>query len=139
MPALTDQQKRFVDELVSTGCTPTEAARRAGYSDPGQEAWRLMRKAHVVSEVRELRERLISGHAANVAVSTLMEIMQDGAAPASARVSAARTVLEAAGHFDKAGRNAGDNQALHEMSAEKLAALIAEIDAQLGKQGGPLH
>jgi hypothetical protein len=131
MSGLTDTQTQFVEELVSSGCTPTEAARRSGYADPGQEAWRLMRKDHVVAAIRTMRERMVSGHAANVAIKTLVEIMTDKAAPASARVSAARTVCEAAGDFDRAAHPAQERR-LEEMTTEQLVVFISSIDRTTG-------
>lgn len=135
MTELTTSQQRFVEELVSTACTPTEAARRSGYADPGQESWRLMRKPHVVQAVRELRDRLVSGHAGNVAVATLVEIMQDREAAASARVSAARTVIEAAGGFEKSARNASPKR-LEELSTSELSELVARLDDSMPS---PMH
>jgi phage terminase small subunit len=137
MAGLTEQQTKFVEHLVSSGCTPSEAARHAGFASPPQEAYRLMQKPHVMAAIRHLRERLISGHAANVALTTLVEIMRDKQAPASARVSAARTAFEAAGHFDKTDRDAAGNMA--EMSAGELEGVVARLDAQLAKRVGAVH
>lgn len=129
MPELTDQQTSFVEQLVSNGCTQTEAARRAGYADPGMEAWRLMRKPHVIAAVREHRERLISGSLANVAAETFREVMENKAYPAAARVAAARAVWEAAGHFSGADKNKGQDRPLNEMTEDELRAFIAKADA----------
>lgn len=129
MPDLTDQQSQFVEQLVSNGCTQTEAARRAGYADPGMEAWRLMRKPHVLAAVREHRERLISGSLSNIAAETLREVMENKAYPASSRVAAARAVWEAAGHFAGAGKDQGPDRPLNEMTEEQLRAIIAKADA----------
>lgn len=125
--ALTEQQRSFVDEFVTTGCTATEAARQAGFSAPGQEAYRLMRKPHVLKAVRETRERLIGASLANLAVKTLADVMKDVAAPASARVAAARCALDAAGHFDRAKDDV--DKSITEMTNAELQALIAKVDA----------
>ena len=139
MTSLTDAQQNFVDELVSTGCTPTEAARRAGFAAPGQEAYRLMRKDHVVLAIREQRERVVSGHAANVAIATLVEIMTDKAAPASARVSAARTVCDAAGDFGRAGRIA-EPASMANLTEAQLSRIITKLDEELERlPGGNVH
>jgi phage terminase small subunit len=127
MPALTEAQQKFVDELVASGCTPTEAARRSGFAAPGQEAYRLMRKDHVVVEIRAQRERMISGHAANVAIKILVEIMTDKEAPASARVSAARTVCDAAGDFDR-DQASDRRKPMEEMTMDQLQKLVTAID-----------
>jgi phage terminase small subunit len=128
MPELTEQQSNFVEQLVSTGCTQTEAARRAGYADASQEAWRLMRKPHVLAAVREHRERLISGSLSNIAAETLREVMENKSYPASSRVAAARAVWEAAGHFAVADKGKGQDQPLNEMTEEQLRAFIERCD-----------
>lgn len=138
MTALTEQQAKFVEHLVSSGCTPCEAARHAGFANPPQEAYRLMRKPHVATAIREMRERLISGHLANVAVSTLLDVMQDKQAPASARVSAARTAFEAAGHFNKFDHDTS-GRGMAEMTIEEMETVIAKLDVQIAKQAGAVH
>lgn len=134
MLAPTDNQRRFVDHLVATGCTPTEAARQAGYGHPIQEAYRLIRKPHIMTAIGELRGQLISSHGANVATKTLIDIMQDITAPASARVSAARTMYEAAGQFTK-GLDPNREVPLHEMSTEQLQAFIANAQTVIDDGG----
>lgn len=136
MSALNDRQANFVHHLVTTGCTPTEAARAVGYSAPKQEAYRLTRLRHIQEAIRQERERLISTHGANVAVSTLFEIMQDRQAPASARVSASRTLFEAAGMFDKAGRDTSSGKSLQELSADELAETIRRLDQEMERLSG---
>lgn len=136
MTNLTDQQQQFVHHLVTSGCNPTEAARAAGYAVPKQEAYRLTRLPHVQSAIRSERERLISAHGANVALSTLMEIMKDQAAPASARVGASRTMLEVAGLFDKAGRDVTSGKSMSEMTVDELQATVAKLDSQMGGLAG---
>lgn len=137
MAQLTEQQRDFVDKLVATGCTPTEAARAANYAIPHVEASRLIRKPHVLAAIREARERVVSGHSANLAVATLNEIMRDTQAPASARVSAARTVLEVSGDFDGRGRDIASGKALQEMSVDELEATIIKLDSAIVKLSGP--
>ena len=138
MPDLTEPQMVFVEQLVSTGCTQTEAARRAGYADASQEAWRLMRKPHVLAAVREHRERLISGSLSNIAAETLREVMENKAYPASARVAAARAVWEAAGHFAGAGKDQGTEKPLNEMTEDELRAFIARADQVIANGGLPV-
>ena len=134
MQVATDNQRRFVDHLVANGCTPTEAAREAGYEHPAQEAYRLIRKPHIITAIGELRGRLISSHGANVATRTLIDIMQDVMAPASARVSAARTMYEAAGQFTK-GLDPDRDVPLHEMTTEQLQAFIANAQTVIDDGG----
>lgn len=127
---LNDKQKVFVRELVQSGSTPTHAARVAGYSDPGNSAYYLMRQPHITAAIRDQRARLIDGELANVALSTLRGVMTDSDAPAAARVSAARTVLEMSGELRKDGSDASVEKRLHEMSADELAAVIDRWESQ---------
>lgn len=133
MQPLTDLQREFVHYLVTTGCTPTEAARTAGYAEPKQEAYRLTRLAHIQAAIREERERLISSHGANLAMATLCEIMRDRGMSPSARVSASRAVLEAAGIFDRNGRDSVSGKALHELSTDELTMTLARLDEQVAR------
>ncbi|NCU10913.1 MAG: hypothetical protein GXC70_01915 [Sphingomonadaceae bacterium] len=136
MANLTEQQTEFVHHLVTTGCTPTEAARAAGYAVPKQEAYRLTRLSHVQQAIRQERERLISAHGANVAIATLNDIMRDKSAPASARVSASRTMLEAAGLFDRNGRDVSTGKTLQEMTHGELTETIAKLDREMARFSG---
>lgn len=136
MPTLTDRQAAFVHHLVTTGCTQTEAARVAGYSEPKQEAYRLTRLAHVRAAIHEERERVIMCYLPNVALQTIKEVMLDKSYPASARVSAARTAFEVAGMFDKTGRDTATGKTLQEMSAEELSDTIRRLDDRMTEFAG---
>lgn len=122
---LTAMQRSFVVTLVRHGCTPTQAARQAGYSDAKVSAYDLLRKEHIQTALRIERGRYVSSDLANVATSTLRTIMLDDQAPASARVQAARTVLELSRDIGRAQDRPGDSdRELSEMSAAELAGLI---------------
>jgi phage terminase small subunit len=121
---LTPKQRLFVDALVRHGCTATKAAQMAGYSVARQAAYDLQHLPHVAAAIRLERQRYISGELANVATGTLREILIDKEAPASARVQAARTVLEMSGDIGKAKRTDDDDRPLSEMTADELARLI---------------
>ena len=122
--SLTLKQSAFVTNLVRQGCNPTQAARQAGYSDAGVSAFDLMRTPHIQEAIRQERARYISGDLANIATATIRAIMLDDAAPASARVSAARTALELAGELGSSKREVDDDRPLSEMTAEELTQLI---------------
>jgi hypothetical protein len=122
---LTAMQRTFIVTLVRQGCTPTQAARQAGYSEPKTSAYDLLKKEHIQAAVRIERGRYVSSDLANVATSTLRTIMLDDQAPASARVQAARTVLELSRDIGRAAATTGDSdRELSEMSAAELAGLI---------------
>ena len=126
----TEQQSRFVHHLVSDNVNPTEAARRSGYAHPKENAYNLTRNPHVQAMIRLERQRLYSTDLANMSVKTLKDVMQDEDAPASARVSAARTALELAGDLTKGNDAAGSGRQLAEMSPEELAGLISQWEDQ---------
>jgi phage terminase small subunit len=121
---LTSMQRQFVITLVRHGCTPTQAARDAGYADPKVSAHDLLRTAHIQNAVRFERLRHVQSDLANIATSTLREVMVDKAAPASARVQAARTVLEISGDISKTKSHDQDDRPLSELSADDLTRLI---------------
>jgi hypothetical protein len=122
---LTPKQRSFVTLLVRNGSTPTQAAREAGYSVPGVASYDLMRLPHIAAAIRFERQRFISGELANIATGTLQDVMTDKEAPASARVQAARTVLEMSGELAK-GRGKADDEdrPLSELTADELTRLI---------------
>lgn len=135
---LTQMQRDFVVQLVRSGSTPTAAARAAGFSDPAVAAYDLARLPHVAAAIRFERERYISGDLANVATGTLREVMQDkGAAPA-ARVQAARTVLEMAGHLGKGKTPGDDEKPLAEMTLEEVTRLLGSLEHQRAQAATPL-
>jgi hypothetical protein len=144
---LTPMQRAFVSVLVRNGCTPTQAARDAGYSDAKTSAYDLLRLPHVTAAVRLERQRYITGELANIATGTLHSILLDTEAPASARVQAARTVLEMSGDIGKSKRDDDEDRPLSELSADELtrmidkwteekAALAKPIDAEVIEMAG---
>lgn len=135
---LTPKQRAFVFALVRSGSNPTAAAREAGYSEPKVSSYDLLRLPHVAAAIRLERERYISGELANVATGTLHAILVDKAAPAAARVQAARTVLEMSGEIGKAKRSAEDERPLSEMTAEELAGMIDKWTAEKAALATPI-
>ena len=126
----TEQQSRFVHHLVADNVNPTEAARRSGYAHPKENAYNLTRNPHVQAMIRLERQRLYSTDLANMSVKTLKDVMQDEDAPASARVSAARTALELAGDLNKNQNGDSSGRSLAEMSPDELAGLIDNWETQ---------
>jgi phage terminase small subunit len=130
VPQLTDRQQQFVHEIVKSGVNPTEAARRAGYRAPKETSYTLTRTPHIVLAIRQERARMFDGDLANVAAVTLRDIMLDSQAPAAARVSAARTVLEVTRELGRRQDDAGSDKQLHEMTPEELAGLISKWEVE---------
>jgi len=135
---LTPKQRAFVMCLVRTGTNPTYAAREAGYSDAGVASYDLMRLPHVSAAIRLERERYISGELANIATGTLRAILTDSTAPASARVQAARTVLEMTGEIGKHKVSAEEDRPLSEMTADELAKLIDKWQEEKASLATPI-
>jgi DNA-binding MurR/RpiR family transcriptional regulator len=83
-----------------TASTLAEAARTAGISEP--TLWRWLQRAEFQAAYREARRAAVGQAVAHLqrasgeAVETLRAVMRDLDTPASARVSAARTVLDLA-------------------------------------------
>ena len=134
----TDRQTEFVYNLVRLGNNPTQSARLAGYKDPKQSAFNLVNSPKMCARIQQERLKLFQSDLSIVAVQTLKEVMQDKQAPASARVSACRSVLEIAGDF-KAGSKDTD-KSLSDMSPSELASVIDKLDierARLAKDVTP--
>jgi hypothetical protein len=128
-PDFTSQQSSFISALVLEGCNPTEAARRAGYAHPKQRAHELLQKQHILAEIKREQSRALTGNLSNIALGTLQNVMENQKNPASARVAAARAVLEAAGHF-KAPERTTDINAPHLMTRTQLEAIITKIEGE---------
>lgn len=135
---LTPMQRAFVGNLVRNGCTPTQAARDAGYSIAKVAAFDLLRLPHVATAVRMERGRYISGELANVATGTLRAILVDSTAPAAARVQAARTVLEMSGEIGRNKTTADEDRPLSELSAEELTRMIDRWQEEKSALAKPL-
>jgi phage terminase small subunit len=123
---LTPRQKEFVHNLVHLGELPTVAARKAGYSQPRNSAYAMIRLPHIHMAIRQERARYFDVDLANVAAGTLKQIMLDAEAPAAARVSAARTVLEVTREIGRRQEDPTDDRPLNEMSADELTDLIEQ-------------
>ena len=135
---LTPMQRLFVTELTRNGLTPTSAARKAGYAKPESAGYDVSRLPHVAAAIRLERERYVSGELANVATGTLKAIMLDAKAPAAARVSAARAVLEMSRDLGKAKADPDADRPLSEMSADELAQLIDKWTSEKAQLATPI-
>lgn len=97
MKAITKKQQNFIVALMSTD-TIEQAANAAGIAQT--TAYKYLKDPDVIISMRELRSevmRQLAGSLSNAggkAVQTLEEIMGNKKAPAHARVSAARAILE---------------------------------------------
>lgn len=126
--ALTDKQALFVRAMVRNGGNQTEAAREAGYGDPGARAWELMRLPHVLAALRAETERQVLAGSAK-GVGWMVRALDDPKLPGAVRFQCARWLAEAGGHGLAAQRAAlglpGDEKPLSDMSLAELDAFIA--------------
>ena len=127
---ITDRQREFVQYLVRDNKNATESARLAGYAHPKQSAYDLTRNPSIIALMRQARQTLYQSDLVNVAAETIRQVMLDVDAPASARVSAARTAMELAGDLGKHAEAAGDGKQLAELSPDELAQMISSWEQQ---------
>ena len=127
----TDRQDQFVYNLVRLGNNPTQSARLAGYKDPKQSSFNLVNSPKMIARIRQERHKIYQSDLAPLAVQTLKDVMRDTEAPASARVSAARSCLELAGDLGKHSQaNARSDKSLADMSVDELASVIDKLDGE---------
>jgi hypothetical protein len=130
---LTEMQATFVRALVRNGGNQTEAAREAGYGDPGARAWQLMRLPHILGAIRQETERTMAC-AGPKAVGWMVKALDDAKLPGAVRFQAAKWLAEASGHGLAAQRAAlglpAQDKPLSDMTLDELDAFISA-----GKQG----
>ena len=108
---------------------PTQSARLAGYADPKQSAFQLVHSPAMIARIRLEREKLFHTDLATIATDTLKQVMQDEEAPASAKVSACRTVLEVCNLLGKhSSGGGGSNKDLSSMTPEELQSVINSLE-----------
>jgi hypothetical protein len=133
---LTEKQEAFCLYMSQNGGNSHAAAASAGYSDRKQ-ASQLMENPVILHRLNFLQKQRISGSMANKALDVLEDIMASPAYPAAARVSAAKTVLEMAGHGIVAqGQRLrygldSEGKGLEEMSTTELEAFVTRQRAAL--------
>ena len=128
--SLSDQQQSFIDYLVKENKNPTESARLSGYKHPKQSAYILTRNPSVLAGIRLSRQTVYQTDLSSLAVNTLRSVMNDPDAPASAKVSASRTVLELAGDLGKDKENSLEGKSLGEMTSEELGSIIDRYEEE---------
>lgn len=128
----TPQEQTFVAEMIAHN-NPTEAARRAGFTQPASRGGALMQRPALVAEIQAAQSYRLKTEGAEIGVGTLIEIAKDGRAPAASRVMAARELVKLSG---VAADAEGENKPLHAMSraelvdaANKARQALAELDA----------
>ena len=128
-PVLTKLQEAFVAEYIRNGGDAANAAREAGYSENvALHATRDVLRSNAVQKaisegLAELRERTYRKLAAlaGKSLDILADIAADTSAPATARVSAANSIL------DRASFARGADAPIIDGSAERLDDILASI------------
>ncbi len=128
MKAFTERQNEFLHNHVKLGMNPTQSARVAGYADPKQSAFQLVHSPAMIAKIRHEREKLFHTDLATTATATLKAVMESEDAPASAKVSACRTVLEVCSLLGRNSQKVNDNKSLSDMTADDLAVLIGSLE-----------
>ena len=124
---ISDQAAVFIAAVIN-GKNQGAAAKEAGYAHPNQSAHMLMKSPGIVAKIQQERQKLFQTDLANVATSTLKEIILDKEAPQSARIAGCRTVLEVCNMIGKHSTKNNDNRALSEMTPDQLAGLIDTLE-----------
>lgn len=131
---LSEKQAEFVKHY-SNGMSQTQAAKLAGYSSPGTDAWRLLRTQPVIDAIsREMHQRLMT-EGQQAALGFMLKAPANEKLPGAVRFQAAKWVMEAAGHGLAAQRAAlglpPEDKPLSEMSTEELDSLIGAMRNRL--------
>lgn len=123
--ALTPMQSAFAVALVDNGGNATAAAREAGYAETSARvlAHRLLKHEGVQKLVRDEQWRLVNGSLASASLNVLRQAldMSNESVPWSARIEAAKTLLDRAGLV------------LPEQPQKQPAAAAVDLSALLSK------
>lgn len=129
MAKLTKKQKDFVSYHVRDGINPTASARLAGYGNPKQSGFDLVKRSpSVMAEIQQQRIKYFHTDLATVATDTLRQVMESPDSPASAKVSACRTVLEVCSLLGKHSTSNDSQKDLSAMNPAELSAVIAKLE-----------
>ena len=129
MAKLTKKQKDFVSYHVRDGINPTASARLAGYGNPKQSGFDLVKRSpSVMAEIQQQRIKYFHTDLATVATDTLRQVMESPDSPASAKVSACRTVLEVCSLLGKHSTSNDSTKDLSAMNPAELSAVIAKLE-----------
>lgn len=137
---LTEQESVAVSTYVRQGCSGTEALRVAGYSQPAGQVNRVFSRPAVQRAIYIETQRYLQ-ELAPLALNTLKRALTDDSAPWSVKATAAKEVLDRAGHTSKINEKQGDNnrKPLEDMSPDELEDFIRKGQAivEAEKRKGP--
>lgn len=124
---LTESASVFVKHYCA-GVSQTEAARLAGYSNPGTEAWRLLRTPSVMEAITRESERRLLTEGQQAALAFMIRAPLDEKLPGAVRFQASKWLMEKAGHGLAAQRAALGLPAMDKPLSEMS---LAELDTFL--------
>jgi phage terminase small subunit len=120
-------ERAFAATMQRTG-DPAYSAEKAGYSQPGSAASKLMAKPDVAEEVRRRARHRLQTEGAEVGVRVLIEVATDELQKGSARVAAAKALVQASGVASVQSLSEAD---LAEMPPDKIRELLGQAQRQL--------
>lgn len=132
IPGLDYKRTRFVTLLLG-GSIPSQAAKRAGYSNPSTTSVRLMADPAIQTALMEgTRERLVTD-ATSIAIRTIIAALRNRKHDVKLRVDTAFKVLNMVGFVPpKASDPAGDGaKPLSQQSREDLLDLVESAQKAL--------
>lgn len=126
---LTRKEAIFAEVMAISG-DKHSALRRAGYAPHIQTADKMMRKAHIIAEVRRQEEMRLNLECLPAAINLLRRALTDDTFPANSRVAAAKIVMDRT--IGKEDAAAGKEP--HEMTAEELQRAIEQLEREAGNR-----
>jgi phage terminase small subunit len=120
---MTEKQELFVEKMAK-GTSRAEAALLAGYSDPGQDSYRLIQLPHIQQAVFQQRACYITTELATTACEAIRELIENKKSPAMVKFLASKWILEVAGHQAVKATSAASNKPLNEMTMGELQDFI---------------
>ena len=120
--ALTLKERNFLRAYAEVE-DRERAERKAGVYPGG--GYRILARPEIQSQIIAHQSSRLLHDALPTAISTLISVMKNKKAPASARVQASKVVIDRAMPETEGGKT----KELHEMTAEEIAASIASLES----------
>ena len=129
--SLTKRETDFVDRYVATG-SRAQAEKEAGYV-PGGGRHVLYRPEIQARIVAEQQARVVM-EGVPLAIDTLLQAMRAEKAPWSARITAAKIIMDKGLPTEDGARG----KELHEMTPEEIAQAIANLEGMAATMAKPI-
>lgn len=129
---LTDTQEKLIEAICSGVDSADIPDVVAGYGNAANRA-KAMRSEAVQAELKARRAAQIKGTLAHKALKAMEYLVTNEKTPAATRFSAAKWVLEQAGHIT--GQDDQADKPLAEMSEAELAAFMRKAERTIAEGG----